>query len=677
MIKKAIYILGCVFTCFLVQNVDAASNNISLNLDCPDAVYVQNSITCRVYATVTGNSVTLNDINVKSGDLITSVNSNIHDGTKLAVGRNIKLGTITAKAKSSAGEDYISLSLDAVFSDGEPLYKYNVKGTAEIKINRVISTVNTLNSISVDGVVIPNFNKNTSKYSISTSKSSISLTASKTDKMSTVTGTGNKSLKCGSNSFVISVKAENGNIRKYTVLINRVCNESSDLNDIIISGGVLSPSFSANIYNYTVQLDDKTENVSIKGVKSNPTQKIVGEVTNKKIGYGKTKISLVVTSQTGKTSTYSITFDKKDNRDDNNLLSSLSLSSGNIVFDPNTFEYEIKVLNDITKIEVLAVPAKETSSVKITGNDNLKVGNNVIKIDVKSEKGTIKSYLIKVNRLKEGETLGNNANIKSLSVEGYSLPFDYNKTDYKLVINQEKKLNIIVVMDDPTATYEIKGNENLKDGSIIEIITKSQDGSSKTYKIEITKPNHSIYFVIFGLLIATAIAIPLIVYFRSVKTKKEVLDVNGYKVGKDYAEDDHFRKTINNSSEDKNKINANLDNKSEVVAIPSVNNEQEKVASNPLTNQENVVGNEKVENKPLANQKNVIGKEKTASKSSTNQKNIVGKGKVNNQNKTDEENFDAGLQDYVPNESVNKCPACGRELLGTLNECPYCKTKLK
>ncbi len=79
----------------------------------------------------------------------------------------------------------------------------------------------------------------------------------------------------------------------------------------------------------------------------------------------------------------------------------------------------------------------------------------------------------------------------------------------------------------------------------------------------------------------------------------------------------------------------------------------------------------------MANQKNVIGKEKTASKSSTNQKNIVGKGKVNNQNKTDEENFDAGLQDYVPNESVNKCPACGRELLGTLNECPYCKTKLK
>ena len=70
------------------------------------------------------------------------------------------------------------------------------------------------------------------------------------------------------------------------------------------------------------------------------------------------------------------------------------------------------VRNDITKIEVLAVPAKETSSVKITGNDNLKVGNNVIKIDVKSEKGTIKSYLIKVNRLKEGETLGNNANIK-------------------------------------------------------------------------------------------------------------------------------------------------------------------------------------------------------------------------------------------------------------------------
>lgn len=633
MIKKGFYILGFVFTCFFMQNV-YASNNVSLNLDCPSAVNVQGSITCKVYATISGNSATLTGIEVKSGDLITSVNSNLPEEIKLAVGSNIKLGTITAKAKSTSGSDYISVSLDAVFSEGDPIYKYNVKKTAEIKINKVLSTVNTLNSISIDGTAIPNFNKNTTKYSISTEKSAVSLTAVKTSTKSTVTGLGSKTLKCGGNSYVITVKAENGNTKKYNITINRTCNENSNLKGIVLSSGSLSPSFSENVYDYSVELDEKTDKISISGIKSDSTQKITGEVTNKKIGYGKTKISLVVTSQTGKTSTYTITFNKKDNRDDNSLLSSLSLSSGNIAFDQNTFEYEIKVLYDITKIEVLAVPVKETSTVKVTGNDNLKVGNNVIKIDVKSEKGTTKSYVINVNRLNEGETLGNNANIKSLSVKGYDLPFDYNKTDYKLVINQEKILDIIVVMDDSTATYEIKGNENLKDGSIIEIITKSQDGSSKTYTIEITKPSYTIYFVIFGLLVASAIAIPFIVYFRSVKKKKELVDVNGYKIEKGYDEEDKSRKIIRNSSKEKVQVNN---------SNPSINSNPNVVNNNPQTIEKPVV-------------------------------NVVGNENANNQN-PNEQDFDAGLQDYVPNASTNKCPACGRELLGNPTECPYCKAK--
>ena len=55
---------------------------------------------------------------------------------------------------------------------------------------------------------------------------------------------------------------------------------------------------------------------------------------------------------------------------------------------------------------------------------------------------------------------------------------------------------------------------------------------------------------------------------------------------------------------------------------------------------------------------------------------ITNNEQINNQN-PNEQDFDAGLQNYIPSDSKNKCPACGRELLGSPNECPYCKTKLK
>lgn len=620
--KSIFYVFGFIFMFFMVSNADATSNTMSLSINCPSSVNPQSTITCEVYATVTGNSVTLKNIEVDYESPISSVKTNIESGTTIAVGKNIELGTITGKASSTSGVGRISISMDAKFSDGEPLYKYNItKG----KVIEVISSVNTLSSIKIDGVLVTNFNKNTTSYYVSTDKTAVSLTATRTSSKSTITGTETKNLKCGNNTYAITVKAENGSVKKYNITINRKCSNNAYLKGITISSGTLSPTFQEDVYKYTVKLDNNVNEITVKGIKDEQNQKITGEVTNKKIDYGKTVVNLVVTSQTGITKTYSITFDKSDTRDDNSLLSSLSLSNGVITFDKNTFEYETKVLYDTSKIEVLAVPEKETSTVKVTGNENLKVGENLITITVKAENGKTSDYKIKVTRLNEGETLGDNANIKDIKVAGYDLPFEYDRKDYKLVINDEDKLDITVVMDDPSATYEIKGNENLKDGSIIQIITKSLDGTNNTYTIEVTKPNYLIYYIIGGVLIALAIAIPAIVYFKSVKKKKELLDVNGYKIGKNYDSDENLRKIIKNASEPK---------------ITSVEK-----STNSNQNMNNSAGS---------------------------------KEKVNNQSKSqNKQDFDAGLQDYVPNESVNKCPACGRELLGSPNECPYCKAKLK
>ena len=191
--KKTMYILGCLLVCFIIQNIYAGSNNIKIKLDCPATINTNSTATCKVYATVTGDAenVTLQEVSPRGGQLIDVINVEVTKN-KIASGTNIYIGSMKIKAGSEAGKDGVGIDLQAEFSNGEPSYDYSVRTTADITVNKVISSVNTLNSINIDGALIPGFNKNTTVYSVNTTKSSVYISATKTSNKSTVKGTGTK-----------------------------------------------------------------------------------------------------------------------------------------------------------------------------------------------------------------------------------------------------------------------------------------------------------------------------------------------------------------------------------------------------------------------------------------------------------------------------------------------------
>lgn len=617
-------------------NIDAAiENSIKANMSCPSVVATNSSLTCSVYVTASGSDGIVEKTEIEMASPIIQAQVNIPKGTVIKSGSKMKVGTVTAKTNNQSEAGMIRVGLTVRFDGGEPVYRYP---SASKTIN-VVKPSNKLTSIKIDGATVPGFSSNKTSYSVTTTKKSINLTASKASSSATVTGTGQKNLTCGNNPFTIAVISSSGSTKNYNVNINRKCETPKKevfLDGITVSSGKLSPEFKKDTYSYTLKLDSKEDKITIKGVKVSSSDKLTGEVTDKKLEYGKTVVTLTVSNNSGNKKDYKITITREDKRDDNSLLASLSLSSGNIEFDKNVFEYETKILFDVKDLEILAVPEKESSEVKITGNKNLKVGDNTVIITVKSEKGKVKTYKIKVTRLEEGMTLGDNPNIKSIIVKGYELPFKYDRQDYNLVIDKEDMLDIRIIMDDPTATYEIIGNQNLEDGSIIKIITKSSDGSTKTYTIEVVKSNYSPYYIILIALAVLVIAVPLYVYFKQVKGKKEELDVNGYKKGKVYEEKDYSRKQIKNTK--------------------------------------NVIG---VTDKPQKITKNEPKQANNKPKKQNQKKTPQQQTKVDVQAPNAEIDFDEGLQDYIPNESANKCVACGRELLGNPDVCPYCKTKLK
>src|SRR5574344_709640 len=89
----------------------------------------------------------------------------------------------------------------------------------------------------------------------------------------------------------------------------------------------------------------------------------------------------------------------------NNFLSSITLSYGNIEFDKDILKYDVVVDSKVNEIKISSIAEDSKSS--ITGNDSyvLSDESNIIKLIVKAEDGSERTY--EINVLKEEENVTN------------------------------------------------------------------------------------------------------------------------------------------------------------------------------------------------------------------------------------------------------------------------------
>ncbi len=95
-----------------------------------------------------------------------------------------------------------------------------------------------------------------------------------------------------------------------------------------------------------------------------------------------------------------------------NSLSVLKISSGTLSpsFSYNVTKYTATVDYSVSSIAITAIPTNEKATViSVTGNENLTVGQNTIKITVKAENGVSAVYTVTVTRKDEQEASGNNS----------------------------------------------------------------------------------------------------------------------------------------------------------------------------------------------------------------------------------------------------------------------------
>lgn len=483
------------FAFLLIGEVDADSAISDLKLECNSTVGYNTTFDCNLYGKVS-NSRDLSSLEVTditNSRMFKTTNLINYDVSRMS--GTLKLATYTGKTFTTSGK--ASIGLRVAYND--IYFKY-----VTYRI-RIVDKNTDLSSITIDGNKLETFNKNKTSYNITTGKDSVIIGAVAYSKNSEITGTETKKLSCGKNTSKIVVTAESGDKKTYNLNINKDCDLANEvvLSSLKASKGNLSPKFDSKVTEYKLVVDQNTDKITLEGIAKNGLT-VKGNVKDKEILPGLNRVIISVNSSDNVKKEYIINVIRQK---DDAYLSSLSLSSGAFNFDRKTFLYETTVVYDTLNVDVRAVPEQQNAKVEITGGKDLKVGENLISIKVTSETESVNTYKIKLIRLKEDQTIGDNPYIKDIKIKNYDINFDPNIVNYSLKIKNEKKLDIIVEVDDESTSYEILGNKNLKDGSVITIKSTSSGGFVKLYKIKISKSNNTFYYIISLIVIALIVGL--------------------------------------------------------------------------------------------------------------------------------------------------------------------------
>ena len=491
--------------------------------------YNANSVSATIR--IKSNENRLSSLSISGG----SINFN-PDTTSYSTTINSQTATISATKKDSSSSMTGNLGTVSL-NYGTNTFKINV--TSETGVTRTYtinitrpdtrSKNNYLSSLAVSNTNIT-FNRNTLVYNLSTTSDNVQISATKDDNKASVTGTGRFNLNYGTNTYRVNVTAENGSTRTYTININREDTRSSNnnLKSLTLSKGNLN--FNKSTTTYNVDVDKDTTSVKIEASLEDGKSSFENGFGPRTINLnpGNNTIYIKVRNEIGNIKTYTININREDGKSSDSTLKEIKLSEGKIDFKTDVLEYKINVEYDVDTFKIEALPTDGKSKVNITGDEKLKVGENTFTITVEAENGKITTYVVKVIRKEEGYKLSTNNYIKSLTIKNHSIDFD--KKTYKYTIKtKEKKLDISIILDDRKSEYKISGNKNLKNGSKVLIKVIAEDGSTRTYTLNIEKSNNALIItLIIVITIITGGAITFILLKRKKKPELEQISAEDF-----------------------------------------------------------------------------------------------------------------------------------------------------
>lgn len=183
--------------------------------------------------------------------------------------------------------------------------------------------------LDVEGVS-PIFNKNITQYLLIVDKNvnDINVIATPEDYNAKVNISGNKNLQIGNNKIVITVTAQNGSQKIYIIDVTKTENmedANANLESLAFENFTLTPEFSADITNYSIDVDSNIETLNIIAI---PEIEDANVTINKPetLNFGENTVEVIVVAKDGITKkVYTINVNRKSEelvKDDINQVKS-------------------------------------------------------------------------------------------------------------------------------------------------------------------------------------------------------------------------------------------------------------------------------------------------------------------------------------------------------------------
>ena len=288
------------------------------------------------------------------------------------------------------------LTIDVISESG-------VKKTYKLNIEREDSrsSINTLKTLSLSIGDIK-FKSDVLEYSVNVDNEvdKITIKSSLTDSKSRyVEDYQNREIELieGSNKIEIKVIAEKGNIKIYTLNINRALSGNNSLKSLKVNDDKIL--LVENEFIYNVSFENDIDRITIDAVANDPKATVkVEDVYELQVGINEFTIKVVAPN--GKEASYIINVTRKKLLSKDSLLTNIKIKGYNLEFNQNVRVYNLRI-KDEDSLEITTFKEEENATVEIEGNKDL-INGSIIKINVKAEDGTFTRYFINIEKGQKG-----------------------------------------------------------------------------------------------------------------------------------------------------------------------------------------------------------------------------------------------------------------------------------
>ena len=262
-------------------------------------------------STTTSNEPTFTEVNQTVYVYNTeSVNVRSGPGTSYSsLGRVARNTAVTRTGVGSNGWSRVSYNGETAYISSS--YLTTTKPEEEAKSSNAMLSGLT---VDVEGLS-PEFNKDTDNYTLQVGSDveAIQITATPEDENATVQVQGNENLQEGENTVTITVTAEDGTTKVYTITVNKGNVEqvaSLGLSTLTIAGIDMEEVFSPTTYEYTIEINQDVSELEITAEpnEEGATVEIIG---NGDLQEGENLITILVSDPDGENvATYQVTINK-------------------------------------------------------------------------------------------------------------------------------------------------------------------------------------------------------------------------------------------------------------------------------------------------------------------------------------------------------------------------------